>query len=176
MRMVFPSPNSTRLMDELASDVGTLVETFFGDAADRSSPSGGRRMAVPLDIEESDDAYLVTLDVPGVAIESIAIDIHEDTLTIAGHRTTGNCATGHCSEVAAEGSDESLAQDDENAAPSLKRLRRERASGRFERKLELPLPVESDAVTAELSEGVLVVRLPKADPEKGKRRIPISHG
>ena len=92
MRMVFPAQTSGRLMDDLATDVGTLVESFFGDVADRSRVPGGGRMAVPMDIDESDDAYWVTLDVPGVATDSVAIDVHEDTLTISGDR--GSAKTG----------------------------------------------------------------------------------
>ncbi|QEG02685.1 18 kDa heat shock protein [Stieleria maiorica] len=170
MRMVFPSPASGRLMDELATDVGTLVESFFGEATDRGRAARQNRMPVPMDIDETDDAYQVTLDVPGVPIESIAIDVHENTLTISGQRVSG--ANAKSDEEAAENG--SAAENNEGAASTVKRHRRERPSGKFERKLELPLAIESDAVTANLSDGVLVVWLPKADPEKGKRRIPVT--
>lgn len=156
MRMVFPSQSSGRLMDDLASDVGTLVESFFGDVAERGRASVRTPMAVPMDIDESDDAYLVTLDVPGVALESIAIDVHEDTLTVAGERAEGNHP------------------EDASSPKAAAKRRRERAQGKFERKVSLPLPVEADSVTAQLADGVLVITLPKADPEKGKRRIPVS--
>ena len=145
--------------------MSALVESFFGDVADRSRMPGGGGMAVPMDIDESDDAYWVTLDVPGVATDSVAIDVHEDTLTITGDRG-----------LAKQQDAEPKTDEGEAAAPTLKRLRRERTLGKFERKVQLPLAVEADAVTAELSDGVLVVRLPKADPEKGKRRIPITRG
>lgn len=175
MRMVFPSHTSTRMMDELATDVGTLVESFFGDITDRRRPAAGARMNVPMDVDESEDSYLVTMDVPGVSIESISIDVHEDTLTVAGCR---GVAESDCKadETTSQDkvSESAAAEGEETSAPALKRLRRERGNGRFERKLELPVSVDVEAVSAELSDGVLVVRLPKADPEKGKRRIPIS--
>ncbi|MCA9136072.1 MAG: Hsp20/alpha crystallin family protein [Planctomycetales bacterium] len=165
MRMVFPTQTSGRLMDDLATDVGTLVESFFGDVTDRSRVPGGGRMAVPMDIDESDDAYLVTLDIPGVDADAVAIDVHEDMLTIAGQRG-----------VVKKADDKPNTDEAGTPPPSIKHLRRERTIGKFERKVQLPLAVEADAVTAEISDGVLVVRLPKADPEKGKRRIPISRG
>lgn len=174
MRMVIPSPAAGRLMDDLATDVGTLFESFFGDVGERSRNGEPRgRLFVPMDIDELDDAFVITLDVPGVPLEAIAIDVHEDTLTISGRRGQLEDAT---ERVAAE--TESDAGEDRQTgqpAPSVARpRRRERTQGSFERKVQLPLAVEADAVTAELSEGVLQVRLPKADPDKGKRRIPVT--
>ena len=166
MRMVFPTQPSGRLMDDLATDVGTLVESFFGDVADRGRVQKPSRMAVPMDIDESDDAYLVTLDLPGVSLESIEIDVHEDTLTVAGRRGWPKTAD----------SDQKASDEEKTPEVAVQRRRSERAIGKFERKVQLPLPVEADAVTAELADGVLVVSLPKADPEKGKRRVPISRG
>ncbi|MCO8121890.1 Hsp20/alpha crystallin family protein [Stieleria sp. TO1_6] len=182
--MVFPSQPTGRLMDELATDVGSLVESFFGDAAERGRAGKRERMEVLLDIDESEQAYVVTLDVPGVSLESIEIDVHEDTLTIAGERVAAGSRHAakeapreSASAEAASGDDASLETDVEaqqKARQELKPRRRERSWGAFERKVRLPLAVENDAVTAELSDGVLVVTLPKADPEKGKRRIPVS--
>ena len=161
MRMVFPSQVSGRLMDDLATDVGTLVESFFGDVADRGRAENRNQMTVPMDIDESDDGYLMSLDVPGVTLEAIEIDFHEDTLTISGVR----------------GLPEKSESESDEKAPTEKaptKRRRERVQGKFERKVQFPLPVEPDSITAELSEGVLVIKLAKADPEKGKRRIPVS--
>ena len=138
MRMVFPSHASGRLMDDLATDVGTLVESFFGDVADRGGPPSRNRMAVPMDIDERDDAYLVTLDVPGVALDSIAIDIHEDTLTVAGQRDVPE-------KDVSEKAEHKRVDEDKSEPAAVKHLRRERAKGKFERKVQLPLPVEPDA-------------------------------
>jgi HSP20 family protein len=164
--MVFPNPSSGRLMDELATDVGTLVESLFGEVTDPGRVQKRSRMTASMDIDENDQAYLVTLDVPGVALESIEINVHEDTLTITGQRGSAESA----------GSEGGAADESRASEPVMKPLRRERAVGKFERKVQLTLPVEADAVTAKLADGVLVVSLPKADPEKGKRRVPISKG
>ncbi|MEM6473755.1 MAG: Hsp20/alpha crystallin family protein [Planctomycetota bacterium] len=167
--MVFPSAASARLMDELASDVGTLFDSFFHDAPGRGKENPASRMAVPMDIEESEDAYTVTLDVPGVALEGIEIEMIEDRLRISGSR-----GVDHRSEAADAAADREDAGDGDNAHANVSRLlRRERRLGHFERQVELPKPVDADQVSADLADGVLTVHLPKADPEQGKRRIEI---
>lgn len=145
-------------------DVGTLVESLFSEVAERDEQRT-RRMPIPMDIDESDDAYLVTLDVPGVSLDSIEIEMHEDTLSISGSRTAVEEVAG---DASADGQVES--------SPKPTARRRERLFGEFGRKIRLPHPVEQDDVSASLSDGVLVITLPKADPDKGKRRIPVSRG
>lgn len=169
MRMVFPHQSAGRWMDELATDMGTIVETLFGDLPERerseSSAAEARpTMSVPMDIDESKTDFTVTLDVPGVALESIELEMHEDTLTVRGERVRK--AAAEESSTVEEGAE---AESSAAAQPR----RRERVFGTFQRVVRLPLPVENDAVNAEMSDGVLVITLPKADPDKGKRRVPV---
>ena len=164
-------------MDDLDTDVGNLVESFFGDVADRARPPKGRPMTAPMDVQENEDLYLVTMDVPGVPIESIEIDVHEDTLTISGRRgaVEAEPAADECCSGDECGTEEKSGANETGSTPAAYRtLRRERGNGRFERKIQLPLAVEPDGVSAELDDGVLSVRLPKADPDRGKRRIRVS--
>ena len=173
MRMVFPT-HTSRFMDGLATDVGTLVESLFSEVAE-CGEERTHSMALPMDIDESDDAYLVTLDVPGVSLEAIEIEMHEDTLSISGSRMAeGTEATAETKD--AEDVAPSDDQGVEAAASRLTARRRERLFGKFARRVRLPHPVEQDDVSASLNDGVLVITLPKADPNKGKRRIPVSRG
>lgn len=156
-------------MDELATDMGTIVETLLGDLPERersktAATEARPTMSVPMDIDESESDFAVTLDVPGVALESIELEMHEDTLTIRGERV---CRVS--SAAASETEDGVETKPTAAAQPR----RRERAFGRFQREVRLPSPVENESVNAELSDGVLVVTLPKADPDKGKRRVPV---
>lgn len=182
MRMVLPNATSSRLMDELASDVGTLFDSFFADTPSRKQTSSGGRLSVPMDIEESADQYTVTLDVPGVPLEALEIDVHEDRLRIAGERSDHQRATSSSGGEPVDENSEASADDvspmaEESAAEKThamtRVLRSERRRGTFERQVQLPLPVEADQVSAELADGVLTVTLPKSDPEQGKRRIPV---
>lgn len=55
----------------------------------------------------------------------------------------------------------------------MKRLASERSFGGFERKLKFRTALEADQVRAELSDGVLTIHLPKADPQRGRRRVEV---
>lgn len=175
MRLVFPSHSRTALMDELATDVGSLVESFFGPSDSKSESRGPGQAIVPMDVQENDQQYRVILDVPGVSLEAIEITVHEDTVTIAGNRG------GEAADAAAESPDDSSTAEDnspdsEKKEANFRFLRRERRGGSFQRSLQLPKAIEADEVAAELADGVLVLTLPKADPNKGRRRIAISRG
>jgi HSP20 family protein len=168
MRLVFPTHESGRLLN----DVGNLFESFLEDLEPRQRNDRQRPLAVPMDVEESDSAYRVTLDVPGMDHEALEIDVHDDVLSIAGQRGAPDSA-----EASQPGPEDAAGEPQSDAATTTwRRHRSERPLGRFERSLRFPVAVDAEAVSAELSAGVLVVTLPKEDPEKGKRRIPISKG
>ncbi|MEL6110499.1 MAG: Hsp20/alpha crystallin family protein [Planctomycetota bacterium] len=174
MRMVFPT-HTSRLMDDLATDVGTLVEGLFGEVAERTEQRT-RHMPIPMDIDEAENAYVVTLDVPGVSLDTIEIEFHEDTLSIGGSRpdpNDGKASSGHDPQDEAT---QAEATQGNGGTASRKARRRERLFGKFGRKVRLPHPIEQEQVSAALTDGVLVITLPKADPEQGKRRIPVSRG
>ena len=182
MRMVFPKQTPSQFLDDLATDMNSLVETIFGE--ETRQPGVNRpTMRVPLDIDESDDAFFVTLDVPGVAQEAIEIDVHEDTLTVKGSRgLTGDAVqpqVGAAPPVSDAETDQHVqATEDsvatEPATATRKTRQRERVRGAFRRVVRFSVPIESESVSAELTDGVLVIAVPKADPNKGKRRIPVS--
>lgn len=105
--------------------------------------------AAPLiDVEETDDAYIVTAELPGFDKKDIEVELRNNVLTIKGEK------------VQREGR---------------RFLRRERMSSvtRFERRLELPGAIAHDRVNAEFSRGELVITLPKAESEKGWK-IPLN--
>ena len=100
------------------------------------------RVAVPLDIEENEDNFVIQASVPGYAPEDIKVEVEDGVLTIrASH------------------SDE---EDQEQDGWYL----RERYYGTMERKLRLGKTVNSDAIEAELEHGVLTLTLVKAEEAK----------
>lgn len=105
------------------------------------------REVVPrADIEESDDAYVVDIELPGVRRDDVAIEISENRLSVTGERR-------------------------ERQRRGLVR-RSTRTTGRFRLQVTLPLPVDADAVTASLDHGVLTVTVPKSASAR-RRRIPV---
>ena len=101
----------------------------------------------PVDLLETNDAYLVMAELPGVIREDLTISMHDDgRLTIAGVRR-------------------------ERLGEEYHRV--ERGHGNFSRTFHLPIPVDADRITADLHDGVLTVSCPKA-PDGGGRRILIT--
>ena len=103
----------------------------------------GKTFTPHTDILESKDGYQLVLAVPGVAKDSLHLDVEEGTLTIRGER-------------------KAPATNDENA-PRFRRI--ETAYGTFARTFRLPDNVNAKAISAELNDGLLHVTVP-FDTEK----------
>ena len=100
--------------------------------------------APPADIEETDDAYVVDIELPGVSKQDLDIEIADGRLTVRGERR-------------------------EKARVGVLR-RRERTVGRFQYALTLPGDVDEDGMVVNLCDGVLTIRLSKPD-ETACRRV-----
>ena len=94
-----------------------------------------------VDIEESKDELVLQFDIPGIDPKDVKLNLIGDTLTIRGERK-------------------------ERARESRNMHRVERAYGTFERSFTLGMPVQSDQVRATYRDGVLEVRVPKAEEAK----------
>jgi len=95
------------------------------------------------DVEETDDAYVVELELPGVKKNDIEISLSGRRLLVSGERK-------------------------EKERVGVLR-RRTRSVGRFQYEVLLPGDVDGDAVTASLDEGVLTVRVPKSTGDRPRR-------
>lgn len=102
----------------------------------------------PVDVEETDEAYVVTAELPGFDKKDIEIELKNNILTLKGEK------------IEREGR---------------KFLRRERAKNitRFARSFRLPSEIAHDQVTAEFKKGELVITLPKSEADKGYK-IPLN--
>jgi len=101
--------------------------------------------APALDIAERKDAYLVTVELPGVKLDDLEITLEDGLLTIQGER-----------HIARDSSEE-------------RAHRVERSSGAFRRSITLPAHVVADEVEASIEDGVLRILVPKAEEAKPKR-------
>jgi HSP20 family protein len=101
--------------------------------------------APALDIAERKDAYLVTVELPGVKLDDLEITLEGGLLTIQGER--------HSTDDAA----------DQNFH------RVERSSGAFRRAITLPAHVMAAEVEATIEDGVLRILVPKAEQARPKR-------
>ena len=104
----------------------------------------------PIDVYETEDRYVVAAELPGLARDDIELRIERARLTIRGQRMDHAANRGqvlHFHQV-------------------------ERGHGAFTRSFEFGVPIDVDAVTADLTNGVLTVTLPKI-PEPPLRRIEV---
>jgi HSP20 family protein len=122
----------------LAAPFRLLDELF------RTSGNGSRVTGFTpvLDVRNTEDAYLVMVDLPGVKPEDVSIEISEQVLTISGSRVP--VETGEAQLV-------------------------ERPYGSFVRNLTLPKGVDSEQVKAQYNDGVLTLHIPKPAETKPKK-------
>src|SRR5579863_7142679 len=133
-----------RAHSQWLSPVGYLGQQF--------DPSASTQPWAPaLDISERKDAYLVTMELPGVRAEDVEITFEDSLLTIQGERLP-------VSDTAGE-----------------KFYRAECRYGAFRRSITLPSHVMADAIEATAQDGVLQLLVPKA-PEVHAKRIQVRTG
>jgi len=99
---------------------------------------------MPVDLYETDDAFVVNAFMPGLTPEDLDITVQRQVVTIHG---------------------QAKAEDLNGLRP----LVRERPAGAFTRSFSLPVPVDADRVQAELTNGVLRLTLPKSDAVRPHR-------
>lgn len=138
-----------RELTSLQGEMNRLFNTFF----DVPPGDGGalRRWIPAMDLVETDDAYVLRADLPGLDEKDVSIEFEDNVLNISGERKAEH-------EEKREGY-----------------YRVERASGSFSRALTLPEGVNVDTVKATFDKGVLEVRIPKPEQRK-PRRVQISVG
>jgi len=110
----------------------------------------GVLLTPPVDIFEDAQALTVLADMPGVAPGHLTIDLHEGVLTITGHTATPE-------------------------APNEAAVLREYQAGTFQRSFTLSETIDQERIQATLKNGVLRLRLPKAERAK-PRQIAIQTG
>ena len=121
------SPQLSRLLDD-------SVERFFGTA----TGDGDAARSPALDVAETDSAYTVRLDVPGVSKEDVKV-------SVAGRQVS----------VQAQSQPAPEAKDGERV------VYRERAATRYARSFTLRAEVDQAEAVAKLEHGVLTLTLPK---------------
>ncbi len=145
-----PAP-MTPLRDptNIQEEVNRLFDSVFTRGTMRGDLSAMFSPAV--DIEETPEEFVLRVDLPGVAQKDVKVSLMGDTLTIRGERRQ------------------------ESATKDGSQHRLERVHGAFERSFSLGTPVRNDQVKAQYRDGVLEVRVPKAE-EARMREIEVQVG
>jgi HSP20 family protein len=118
------------------------MDQLFEHASARSPRGAGA--SPPVNLYETDDAYVLTAELPGLGAGDIEISIERNRVTLGGRR-----AIEHPADASVH--------------------RAERASGSFRRAVELPAEIDADKAEANHRNGVLMLRVPKAEKHQPRR-------
>ncbi|HVS00930.1 MAG TPA: Hsp20/alpha crystallin family protein [Thermoanaerobaculia bacterium] len=124
-----------------------LVDNFFANGM--SEDVANRTWTPPVDIQETEEGYRLTAELPGLTKEDIQITLEDNVLRLSGERKL------------------------EKNADKDSYHRIERVYGVFTRAFTLPSQVNGAGVTASFENGVLTIQVPKAEQAR-PRKISIS--
>ncbi len=111
------------------------------DGALTNEPSTWQVFSPAADVRELEDAYLLELDVPGMSEKDIEVVVEQSQLTLRGDRKPMEAKSYS---------------------------RQERSFGRFERAFQFADDVDATRIEASAKNGVLTVKLPKAEKAKAR--------
>lgn len=136
----------TRDMRNLQREIDRLFDSFFPTRSSGSDDESTQAVWAPrVDLAESDDAYHIHVDLPGLNREDLNINYQDNQLTISGQRR-----------------EEMTEKDGEY-------VRVERSFGNFYRSFTLPKSVNADDIEATYENGVLNIEVPKAEESKPRQ-------
>ena len=129
------------------NEVFSAHEQLYTDALGRTLMPERLMHTLPLDIRQTDDAFMIEASVPGYRPEDVEITFDDNVLTIRGTR-----------------------HEDEDMRGAY--VRRERNAHSVYRQVGLPTEVKTDEITASFDNGVLTITVPRAQRAQPKR-IPV---
>jgi HSP20 family protein len=124
-------------LEAIYERMGQLVNTAFTDLG--INQMADMPWSPPADLTETDDTYVVHVEVPGMHKDQLKVEASDRELVVTG-------------EIPEQSGG--------------KRHRSSRRTGQFEYRATLPGDIKADQVTAELADGVLTVTAPKSEAAK----------
>lgn len=137
--------NHPTVFDRMLDWSRQMDEALNSRAMATVADSGARaQLWLPaIDLYETETAFVIEADLPGVHQENVDVSFDRGTLTISGTRAATLPA-------------------DEKQNGQLRVFVSERLNGSFSRSIRLPQHVDADQIDATFSQGVLSLRIPKA--------------
>ncbi len=139
---MLPTP-FRRLPQEVDRLFDELIHRRWG--ATRSQGAPELAWTPQLDLYEDDAAFVLEADLPGVKEQDISVTVENDHFVLQGKRDFERVSTADSFHF------------------------HERRSGAFLRRLRLPASVDRTKIRVEFHDGVLLVTLPKVQPERRSR-------
>jgi HSP20 family protein len=129
-----------REFEELHNQMGQLLESLW---APTGGSNGGTAWSPLVDVEETEEAWIVEAELPGVDRKDVTVELRDSELAISG-------------------------EIKERERKGILR-RRTRRTGRFDYRVTLPGQADSEQIEAKLHDGVLTVRVPKTEQARPRR-------
>jgi HSP20 family protein len=118
---------------------------LFDESFGRDAQPSQSTWYPPVDILESKDSYLIRAELPGMKKEDIKVELNDGTLILSGERKA------------------------EKPAEGVEYRHTERLNAKFWRSFSLPETVKQDGIEAAYKDGVLEIRVPKAEQAKPRQ-------
>ncbi len=142
MTLVKYNPNNS--LFGLKSNMDKLFDEFFG--LDKGIwPESALNVVPAVDLEETEDAFKITAELPGMTKKDIKITLENNVLSISGEKKA------------------------EKETKDKNYHRVERSYGKFHRAFELPGVVNREKIEAEYKDGILSISVPKTEEAKPKQ-------
>jgi HSP20 family protein len=132
-----------RTFDRLENEMSGIMRRFFGE--EPANWQNGGAFSPLTNVAETESAYEITAELPGVKPEDLSVEYREGTLVISGRK----------------------AEEKEDKGKTFHRV--ERYSGEVRRVIALPQTVDQEHVEANYTDGVLRVTIPKAEAAKPRQ-------
>ena len=123
-------------------DMGSLFDHFFSNDFDGLNPR--EDFCPALDVASEKDAYILSAELPGVKPEDVELQFEKGILTLSGEKKS------------------------DHKAEDKDYCRIESSHGKFVRKIRLPEDADSENISAQFENGILKIRVKKAESAKPK--------
>lgn len=125
-----------------------MLDDFFSPAltrfaSDDDAEAAGMTWSPAADLTQTEEAYTLTVDLPGMSRKDIELTVEDHTLTLSGERRV------------------------ERKGSSVDRL--ERVHGHFARRFHLPADADASTIAAEFENGVLSISISKVEEAKARK-------
>lgn len=131
-------------LNRLVGEIDSVLDRAFSALGGPSLSSLLNGAFTPLaDIEETDDAYVIEIELPGITREDATLEVQGRRIVVTGERKEKERARVFRTKT--------------------------RVSGRFHYEALLPGDIEGDEVSAQYEDGLLVIRVPK--PVSGRSKV-----
>ena len=124
-------------LTDFALDVENIFEQVFGEGT--TSSNSNSDWVPRSNVIESDGAYSVELELPGIASEDVTVELKDGSLEISGEKKMVDLSEGS------------------------KLLKSEQRNGSFQRSFKFSTQLDADKISATFKNGVLLVELPKSE-------------